>query len=86
VTGYPATTDEYINNLNTYFDQESLMAQADMMRTLVHLESQRFDDKNTSRVFIGGFSQGSDLALSIFLQSTVQLGGVFGLSGMVPLE
>jgi predicted esterase len=55
------------------------------MRTLIHLEAQRFSDQNTERIFIGGFSQGSGLALSIFLRSTVQLGGVFGLSGMVPL-
>ena len=57
-----------------------------MASTAVHLEAQRFDDKDTQRVFVGGFSQGADLALSIFLRSTVQLGGVFALSGMVPLE
>ena len=51
---------------------------------LAKKEAELFEDKDTSRIFIGGFSQGCMVSLAAFLSWDLptRLGGVLGLSGM----
>ena len=66
------------------YSQEQLMASANLVLKIVEEEKERFPDKDLSRIYIGGFSQGCMVSLAAFLmhQGPKQLGGVVGLSGM----
>ena len=74
---------EDLEELLEDYDQESLIKAADQLLEWVQEEADRFEDKDTSRVFIGGFSQGCMTALAAFLRykGITPLGGVIGLSG-----
>ena len=50
------------------YDQESLIKAADQLLQWVREEADRFEDKSTTRVFIGGLSQGCMTSLAAFLR------------------
>ena len=64
------------------------MASANLVLKMVDEEKERFPDKDVSRIYIGGFSQGCMVSLAAFLmhKGPKPLGGVVGLSGMQALD
>ena len=49
------------------YSQEQLMASANLVLKIVEEEKERFPDKDLSRIYIGGFSQGCMVSLAAFL-------------------
>ena len=59
-----------------------------MILDIIETEKQLFDDKNSSRIFLGGFSQGCFMSNSILvsLPGPDPLGGVICTSGLIALS
>ena len=64
------------------------MNSANLLLGLVEEEKQKLADKDTGRIYIGGFSQGCMVSLAAYLmhQGPQPLGGIVGLSGMQALD
>ena len=54
---------------------------------MIQNEIDKFSDEDPSRIFLGGYGDGADMALATFVRYTGEepLGGVFVIDGMVPL-
>ena len=70
------------------YSQKDINQSADLLLSLLEEERNKFADKDASRVFIGGFSQGCMVSLAAFLKykGDKPFGGLIGLSGMQALE
>ena len=75
-----------MDNLGDFYDQAQIINQTEIFNKVIQNEISKFGDKNSKRIFLGGFSQGAMLALSIYLRNQdFQLGGLMGFSGQIPL-
>ena len=50
------------------YSQKDLNESADLLLSMIEEERQKFADKDASRVFVGGFSQGCMVSLAAFLK------------------
>ena len=70
------------------FTSENDVSQQDIMKNtktiieLVHQEAKKFKG-DYKKVFVGGFSQGASIALSVGLNIKEKIGGVVALSGIL---
>ena len=73
--------------MSEYFNQTELLETVDMFHDLIRKEAERFADRDTRRILIGGFSQGSMVSSSVLLRWTgpQPLGGVVLESGLISL-
>ena len=69
------------------FNQTGVLARADEFLEMINTEKMKFKDQNLSRVFIGGFSQGGMITLSILTRYHLKekLGGIIALSSIIPI-
>lgn len=79
--------------MNSWFDfkgftsendvsQQDIMKNTKMIIELVHQEAKKFNG-DYKKVFVGGFSQGASIALSVGLNIKEKIGGVVALSGIL---
>lgn len=70
------------------YNQNDVMASAELLLQLVKEEALKLPDQDVSRVFIGGFSQGCVVSLAAYhsYEGPTPLGGVIALSGMQGLK
>lgn len=64
-------------------DEQGLMQSAEILKDIINTEIQSGVDP--SRIVMGGFSQGAGMTYLTGLTSGIQLGGLFVLSGRIPL-
>ncbi|KAI9682441.1 MAG: hypothetical protein M1829_000233 [Trizodia sp. TS-e1964] len=76
---------ESLQNLEQDQDVEGILKSRDQIHKLVDLETK---DKGipSSRIVLGGFSQGGALALISGITYPSKLGGIFSLSGYLPIH
>ena len=77
-----------LDQMRKEFNQNELNESANRLLKMVKEETQLLPDKDASKIFIGGFSQGCMVSLAAFLKYSgpKHLGGVLGLSGMQALD
>ena len=82
------STDHTLEQIRKEYNQNELNEAANVLLRIVEVEKELLPDKDPSRIFIGGFSQGCMVSLAAFLKysGTKRLGGVLGLSGMQALD
>ena len=75
---------ENVEDIRSNFDLQQVQESINLLKNLIEDEKQMLPDQNTSRIFIGGFSQGAMISLATLLtwDQQSQLGGVVALSGM----
>jgi predicted esterase len=63
------------------FDESQVLQSTKRVLSVLEQEVDKLDDKDYSKVFLGGFSQGCCMAISTALHAPKTIGGVIGLSG-----
>ena len=69
-----------------YYNQKDIEEQTDRIEELIDIELNYFFDKDPSRVFIGGITNGASIAIASYLRykRDKPLGGIMSLYGVNP--
>ena len=70
------------------FDQNAVIDAVKLISDIIEAERQLFPDKSSSRIFLGGFSQGCFMSNSIYVSypGPDPLGGIICTSGLIALS
>ena len=83
--------NEHVSICNTMseimdlYDQDDMEKSADQLLRLIYDEVKKLPDRNSRRIFIGGFGEGCMVALAALIKNNLEfpIGGLIGLSGVL---
>lgn len=77
--------EEVQNDIWNRYNQDDMIKSSDHLLELIEEEKKLLKDQSASRIFIGGMSQGCEVALATLLRykGDSALAGVIGLSGIL---